>query len=71
MFEQDIITLPKGFQLDDRKEIDRECPECFNPLRIVLNNTTGDFFIGCSNYPDCHYTANYTIIPDTQVELFG
>ena len=34
--------------------IGRDCPECGKPL-LKRKSKYGNFFIGCSNYPKCHY----------------
>jgi DNA topoisomerase-1 len=37
--------------------IGRQCPECGAEL-VKRKNRYGSYFIGCSNYPNCHYMEN-------------
>ncbi|MBU4693072.1 type I DNA topoisomerase [Mycoplasma sp. CSL7491-lung] len=39
-------------------ELDENCPQCGNKL-LIRNNKKGQKFIGCSNFPNCKYTASY------------
>jgi DNA topoisomerase-1 len=43
----------KGEQLTDIS-----CPECKRPLKIKSGKN--GLFLGCSGYPDCRYTANFS-----------
>lgn len=36
--------------------ISKNCPDCGTKLQIRQNNTTGDLFIGCPNWPKCTHT---------------
>jgi len=33
------------------------CPDCGKPLRVRSNQRNGSAFVGCSSWPECHYTA--------------
>ena len=39
------------------EDLDEKCPECGGPL--VIKHSVRGKFIGCSAFPDCHYTRNY------------
>jgi ssDNA-binding Zn-finger/Zn-ribbon topoisomerase 1 len=45
------------------------CPECESDLVIRQNQTTLNYFIGCSQWPACEYTAK---LPESlRMELLG
>lgn len=37
---------------------DADCPECGEPMRERTNQTTGEIFLGCSDYPRCRGTRS-------------
>lgn len=39
---------------------DLYCPVCGKPLRISCNKTVPQYFVGCTGYPDCKYTRQFT-----------
>ena len=45
-----------------KKNINREivkgkfCPRCLSALVFRKRQSDGKYFIGCSKYPNCHYT---------------
>ena len=39
---------------EEPEEVGRNCPECGAPL-LKRKSRYGNYFIGCSNYPKCHY----------------
>ena len=39
---------------EEPEEVGRNCPECGSPL-LKRKSRYGNYFIGCSNYPKCHY----------------
>ena len=43
-----------------------ECPECGATMMRRANRRTGDYFFGCSRYPDCTGTRAMTndAVPD-------
>ncbi len=52
------------------------CPKCGIAHKLIVrtNRHTGDLFLGCCNWPNCHFTQN---VPDSvrmrmegQPELF-
>jgi DNA topoisomerase-1 len=48
----DIIVIENGFTLNEK------CPKCEGELQ--LKKGKNGLFIGCKNYPNCDFTANYT-----------
>lgn len=42
------------------KNNSKDCPLCGKPLRVNCNGTVARYFIGCSGFPDCKYTRNFT-----------
>ncbi len=39
---------------EEPEEVGRNCPKCGSPL-LKRKSRYGNYFIGCSNYPKCHY----------------
>lgn len=37
-----------------------KCPDCGAFLAVRVNSTTGKPFLGCLNFPSCHYTCAYS-----------
>ena len=68
--QQDIVPLPKGFILGHGKDIGFKCPHCRRPLRTMQNKATRKFFVSCIGWPECNYTAGYSVVPDEQEKLF-
>ena len=46
--------VKKVMYKDEPEYAGENCPECGSPL-VFRYNKKGDKFIGCSNYPKCHY----------------
>jgi ssDNA-binding Zn-finger/Zn-ribbon topoisomerase 1 len=46
------ITFP------ERQQSEATCPKCgpLHKLEVHTNHQTGQQFLGCPNYPDCHHT---------------
>lgn len=46
-------------RLKDRigERVTKLCPDCGLPMVIRQNSNTLDFFLGCSDYPNCTGTA--------------
>ncbi len=40
--------------------IEQGCPECSGILQRRHNPQAKEHFLGCSNYPHCHYTTHYS-----------
>lgn len=57
-FEKDLQAF--SGQQHGRKGVqtDLKCPTCGSPL--VIRFSKGGEFLGCSAYPDCNFTANFT-----------
>lgn len=36
-----------------------ECPKCGEVLVVKVNRKNGQYFIGCSGWPDCEFTSRY------------
>lgn len=45
-----------------KKTRDETCPKCGSPLQDVWHQ--GNFFVGCSNYPECNYRPASTVEVD-------
>lgn len=50
------------------KEIDMICPTCQKHNLSIRFGKAGEF-LGCSNYPECNFTSNFTKTEDGQIEL--
>ncbi|MCX8084006.1 MAG: type I DNA topoisomerase [Calditerrivibrio sp.] len=48
-----IIVIEQGTPLEEK------CPECHGDLQ--LKKGKNGLFIGCKNYPECSFTANFTL----------
>ncbi|WP_029513500.1 type I DNA topoisomerase [Mycoplasmopsis primatum] len=59
-FEQnyDYATKTMEHTAMQLEEVDEKCPEDNGSL-IIRRNKRGDKFLGCKNFPNCHYTKNY------------
>ncbi len=57
-FKQKIDTADENVKRSDvtQEALDEKCPECGKPLSIRLGRNGR--FIGCTAYPECHYTRN-------------
>ncbi|MGP1414228.1 MAG: type I DNA topoisomerase [Bacillales bacterium] len=53
-FIEHFDEVNKVFYKDEPKYLEELCPLCNNKL-VVKKNKKGKEFIGCSNYPNCHY----------------
>ena len=49
--------------------IEKPCPACGGRLVVKKNRREGTQFIGCSNFPNCHYTERLT--PSVEHRLSG
>ena len=48
--------------LQNKKRTNFKCEECKTGYLIVRQNTENEqFFMGCSNYPECRYTEKFRI----------
>ena len=59
-FSQDLARARQTMELKPEVRTPVElgaCPECGKPLEIKFSRK-GDSFIGCTGFPDCHYTAS-------------
>ncbi len=50
------------------KEIDMLCPTCQKHNLSIRFGKAGEF-LGCTNYPDCNFTSNFTRTEDGKIEL--
>lgn len=55
-FEKEIEKAKK--EMKGEIETGLKCPECGNHLKIRAGKN--GLFLGCSNFPDCKYTSNFT-----------
>ena len=52
-------NLRNNLNLDENNEdlsnngFIRYCPQCNNPMRLQQNRSSGNYFLGCTKYPDC------------------
>ncbi|MGA1846682.1 type I DNA topoisomerase [Deferribacter abyssi] len=57
---KNFIKLESGIRvIENNEKIDEKCPECGNDLYIKKGRN--GLFIGCSNYPECKFTANFRV----------
>ncbi len=66
-FEEDL----NKFAASDRpqsREIEMICPECQAHNLAIKFGKSGEF-LGCSNYPDCKFTSNFTRNEQGEIEL--
>ena len=54
-----------GFIAPDGEDKDRKCPTCDNG-RLGLKVGKFGGFVGCSNYPDCKYTVQFSQLNDSK-----
>lgn len=45
--------------INHHEDKDLKCPDCGSFLAVRVNSITGKPFLGCLNYPACHYTCAY------------
>lgn len=66
-FKQDLIAF--GGSVTDKKavETDLECPTCKSPL-VIRFSKNGEF-LGCSKFPECTFTSNFTRNQDGVISL--
>ncbi len=59
-FKDRVDDVEENVQRKDvtQETIDEKCPECGQPLSIRLGRSGR--FIGCTGYPECHYTRSLT-----------
>lgn len=50
--------------------ISSNCPECGSTLRLKTARNTGEYFLGCSSYPACHFAENYDKAFNETIQLF-
>lgn len=66
-FQEDLDK----FAATDRpqsREIEMVCPEC-QSHNLAIKFGKGGEFLGCSNYPECKFTSNFTRTESGEVEL--
>ena len=63
-FMKEYNSVSKIMYKDDEVPVGRNCPDCGAPL-VYKKSKYGDF-IGCSNFPTCHYVEN-----NVKVEYVG
>lgn len=49
-------VMNKNIKLKLDTIIELYCPECDAKLVVRVNRSSGNQFLGCSNWPDCVYT---------------
>lgn len=66
-FSKDLVAF--GGKVVDKKtvETDLKCPQCKNIL-VIRWSKNGEF-IGCSKYPECTFTSNFTRGTDGKITL--
>ena len=66
-FEKDLIAF--GGRVEDKKaiETDLKCPTCQAPL-VIRFGRAGEF-IGCSTFPTCNFTSNFSRDAEGKVSL--
>jgi len=66
-FREDLVAF--GGNVVDKKaeETNLSCPKCSNPL-VVRFSRNGEF-VGCSKYPECTFTSNFSRDEKGQVML--
>jgi len=50
------------------REIDMPCPQCKKHNLSIRFGKAGEF-LGCTNYPECNFTSNFTRTDDGKIEL--
>ncbi len=66
-FYSQLGYADENMQQEEAKTTGEVCPLCGSPLVVKHNRRTGEEFIGCSNYPTCHYIKP----SETKVSLEG
>lgn len=67
-----MIILPKEFELKNKADTNRTCPECKIGRLICRQNTeNGRFFVGCTEYPSCKHSEAVQIESKDQMTLFN
>lgn len=66
-FQKELTAF--GGNTEDKKaiETDLKCPTCKSPL-VIRFSRAGEF-IGCSTYPTCKFTSNFSRDPDGKITL--
>ena len=65
-FEKNFQDAKAKMQKEPDEPTGELCPECGHPL-VVKRSRKGSTFIGCSNYPACHYIKREEKEPDVPV----
>ena len=57
-FKEDLVAF--GGNVEDKRTVEANipCPKCKNPL-VVRFSKNGEF-VGCSKFPECTFTSNFT-----------
>jgi DNA topoisomerase-1 len=66
-FEKDLKKFAGTTTKREPIKIDKKCPECQGDL-VIRFGKSGEF-IGCSKFPECHFTSNFTHDEKGHVEL--
>ena len=65
-FQKNYIDAKEKMRKEPDEPTGELCPECGHPL-VYKRSRKGTTFIGCSNYPSCHYIKREPKEPDVPV----
>ena len=65
-FQENFLEAKEKMQKSPDEETGEICPECGHPL-VKKRSRSGQIFVGCSNYPACHYIKKDPKKPDEPV----
>ncbi|UCF31987.1 MAG: type I DNA topoisomerase [bacterium] len=66
-----VSELEKEGEVGERHvwgQTDMDCPECGRNKLLIRTGKNGEF-VGCSGYPECRFTSNFTRTPDGGIKL--
>jgi len=66
-FDKNLKAKSDSIEKHDMDEkLDEKCPDCKKGL--IIKHSRRGVFIGCSGFPDCHYTRSY-VTPEAQAKI--
>lgn len=66
-FKKDLALFGGDTSKKKAVETDLTCPSCGSPL-VIRFSKNGEF-LGCSAYPECTFTANFSRTPEGKLEI--
>ena len=68
MFQKDLKKFKGKTEKREPQKTDLNCPTCKKEKLVIRFGKLGEF-LGCSNYPDCSFTSNFTRNEESKITL--